>query len=328
MSIYESVYKGLKSIVMESDEVIAVFVPELGSKMASLVSKKTGREFFYQTRWEEFKKPLYADNFESYDLSGFDEMFPTVDECTYPDYPWKGTVLPDHGEVWALPWEYAIGDGWVDFWVYGVRMPYKLSKRIFFAKQDVVRIEYKLDNLSCLDMKYIWCAHMLKACSINTQIILPKCVDKIITTKPFSDRLGDFGTIHTWPVTTDMDGRLYEMNTIKSRETGKCEKFFAYDALTEGWCAIQHKDTNEVLGLSFPVAKIPYLGIWISEGGLDGHYHLALEPASGCFDGVDIATQWNRISQIKAKTTEQWHLNISVAQKDTINSISEQGDII
>ena len=86
MSIYESVYKGLKSIVMESDDLIAVFVPELGSKMASLVSKKTGREFFYQTRWEEFKKPLYADNFESYDLSGFDEMFHKQPLRAFIDY--------------------------------------------------------------------------------------------------------------------------------------------------------------------------------------------------------------------------------------------------
>lgn len=327
MHFYESFFKGFHSIVMENEELSAVIIPELGSKMASLKSKKTGREFLYQTAWESFKKPSYASNFESYDLSGFDEMFPTILECPYPNYPWKGVMLPDHGEVWSLPWEYSIQMDEINLWTYGVRMPYKLSKTLRFARHNVIRLEYTLENLTCMEMQYIWCAHILKGCTTDTEILFPSCVTRIMTTKAFSDRLGDYGAIHTWPATKDISGNVYELNKVNSRETGKCEKFYAYDRLTEGWCAIHHRDTDEVLGLSFPVLKIPYLGLWISEGGLNGHYHVALEPASGSFDRVDSASQWNRISKIKGKCKCGWYLNITIDRKKKINTITKLGMI-
>lgn len=323
--IYESRFKEFKSIVMENEMLKAVVIPELGSKMASLVRKKTNREFLYQARWEKFKAPIYSDNYEKYDLSGFDEMFPTVIECPYPRYPWKGIVLPDHGEVWSIPWDYEIKDDCIHMWVYGVRMSYKLEKWLTFSKYNILKIEYRLENLSPMEMKYIWCAHILKVCSVYTKILFPKCVSHIINTETFSDRLGDFGTVHLWPITKGIDGNDIRLDEVRSQDVNKCEKFFAYQKLTEGWCAIYHKDTNEVFGLSYPVEKVPYLGLWISEGGLDGHYHLALEPATGCFDRVDTAEQWDRCSSISRRSVRDWYLNLTIDEKDNIEYIDESG---
>ena len=39
-----------------------------------------------------------------YDASGFDECFPTIGACAYPEAPWQGVIAPDHGELWTLPW--------------------------------------------------------------------------------------------------------------------------------------------------------------------------------------------------------------------------------
>ena len=314
MTIRESTFKGMKSIVMESDELVAMLLPGLGSKMVSLVNKSTGREFLYQTAQDTFKRPSYGDAFVDFDVSGFDEMMPTVLECPYPDGPWKGVVLPDHGEVWTLPWDSAIGKDHVELWTYGVRLPYRFSKRLGFRNQSTLRIEYTLENLSQEDMKYIWCAHMLKACEEGTEILLPTCVKRIMTTQRTSERLGDFGTIHPWPASRSPSGEEVALNRIRSREAGQCDKFHVIDPLTEGWCAIRHPDTGEVLRLSFPAEKIPYLGIWISEGGLNGHYHLALEPASGSLDRVDTADQWNKGSTIPGKSIAEWYLEISISQ--------------
>jgi len=54
-----------------------------------------------------FKPVAYGAVFVDQDMSGWDEMFPTINACTYPaPSPYAGITLPDHGEVWVLPWEH------------------------------------------------------------------------------------------------------------------------------------------------------------------------------------------------------------------------------
>jgi hypothetical protein len=46
--IYESSYKGQKAIVMESDSLTFKFLPDFGGNIASIVDKKTSKEFMVQ----------------------------------------------------------------------------------------------------------------------------------------------------------------------------------------------------------------------------------------------------------------------------------------
>ena len=90
--------------------------------------------------------------------------------------PWKGIKIPDHGEVWSIPWDYRIENNSVLLNVYGVRFPYRLERKIEFIKESSIRISYKAINLSNFDFKFIWAAHPLFNCNENTKIIIPKSV--------------------------------------------------------------------------------------------------------------------------------------------------------
>ena len=68
-------------------------------------------------------------------MSGFDEVFPSIESCYYPVEPWEGVKVPDHGEVWSLPWRYEVHEDSVDLSVHGVRFPYRLQKKIHFVKR-------------------------------------------------------------------------------------------------------------------------------------------------------------------------------------------------
>ena len=96
-------YKGLRSYELENDVIKITFLPDYACKIASLVHKKTGREFLFQAKEETLRLPPYAAPFSQYDSSGFDEVFPSIDECPYPDGSFKGILIPDHGEVCRVP---------------------------------------------------------------------------------------------------------------------------------------------------------------------------------------------------------------------------------
>ena len=106
--IYESHYKDMKSIAMESSRLLIQIIPESGSKIQCIYDKQLKKEYLIQSCGETFKKSGYDSNFADGDVSGFDEVFPSIEQCYYPLEPWKGIQVPDHGEVWSMPWTYEV----------------------------------------------------------------------------------------------------------------------------------------------------------------------------------------------------------------------------
>jgi hypothetical protein len=60
------------------------------------------------------------------ECSGMDDMFPTIDAYFYDRYPWAGTKLADHGEVWSLPWATTVEGDRLHFVVHGVRFGFDM----------------------------------------------------------------------------------------------------------------------------------------------------------------------------------------------------------
>ena len=56
----EATYKDVRSLVLESDILRVTILPDHGSKMASLVHKRTGVEHLYQLPGKSFRKAAYG----------------------------------------------------------------------------------------------------------------------------------------------------------------------------------------------------------------------------------------------------------------------------
>ena len=104
-------YKGLNAFYLENDQLRLTFLPDYACKLASLVKKSTGREFLFQSPKEKLTLPHYGAPFSQFDSSGFDEVFPSIDACPYPDGEYKNIPVPDHGEVWAMKWKWELAPG-------------------------------------------------------------------------------------------------------------------------------------------------------------------------------------------------------------------------
>src|SRR6266542_2444867 len=161
MPIYASQYKDQSAITLESERISAQFLPSIGSKMCSLVYKPLQRELMVQNPSEKYLRQPYDGHYESAECSGFDEMFPSIDTCFYENYPWQGTKIPDHGEVWNLKWDHKVENEQLTMSTCGVRFPYKLEKVLSFTAPHILHTKYVLTNLSDFDFDFIWAAHTM-----------------------------------------------------------------------------------------------------------------------------------------------------------------------
>lgn len=111
---------------------------------------------------------------------------------------------------------------------------------------------------------------------------------KEIITAHESRILGPAGTKHTFPSTLEKNGKVYPLDLIGPKSAGRTEKIYAAGKVKKGEAALTLNNGQLVYKLFFPVNRVPYLGIWINEGGFKGEYNCALEPSTGYYDSLEV----------------------------------------
>mgnify|MGYP006279754695 CR=1 FL=1 len=308
--IQQGKYKGLDSIILENNFLKIEVIPQYGGKMVSFYHKQTEREFLFQSKEAKLELPDYGADFSEYDASGFDEVFPSIDASFYPkDSKWGGASIPDHGEVWTLPWVLEINDEKIKLVVISPKFPYKLEKEIKL-KEKKVHIDYTVTNFSKQEFKFIWCAHALLNCDTkHTKMILPPGENKVMNVGTNSE-LGDWGAIHDYPVTKTKTGQEIDLSRIAPKSANNCEKFYVPQQLNTGYCGVEYQDSKERLMYSFPVDKVPYLGVWKTQGGYRGDYNIALEPCTGVYDDLYLADKIDKVAVVEGQDSYEWYLEM------------------
>ncbi|RXZ82186.1 DUF4432 family protein [Paenibacillaceae bacterium] len=283
-------------------------IPELGAKMYSLTSEVTGREWLWSSG-----KPLgnegYGSPFSDGDESGWDEMFPGINVCEYPDAPWEGSTIPDHGEVWSLPWEgRCVGDR-LHCRVEGVKFPYTLEKVYSFLSDDVLRIDYTVSNTSSSPFSFLWAAHPLFQARPGMQLRVPDSLGEIEVSYSAEQRLGAFGDKQPWPLASSAKGSV-DLSVIEPSEGRFAEKYYFTGELEEGWAELNDPLTGEAIEMRFPQAQVPYLAIWANYGGYGGHYHVAIEPATGRMDDLAYAMSRGEAAVVQPGSKFEWYIEL------------------
>ena len=200
--------------MLGNDEVELAVVPELGAKIISLKNLQTGREWLWHPpEGMRLFKNQVGDDFSASPLAGIDECFPTIEPCS-----WQGRELPDHGEVWSVPWQM---DG--NAWQNGVLKtkvrlgisPFEFERTIELQGGEV-RIGYQLHNLGAMEENFLWAMHPLLRLETGDELELPDSTRELLNGESWVDAV---------------------TSTIPDRN---CAKIFGRP-LSEGWAAIQNK---------------------------------------------------------------------------------------
>jgi hypothetical protein len=313
-------------------------LPEVGGKMISLRAP-TGREWLWQTPRRPYRRPEYGGAFDAYDISGFDECFPGIAESPYPNGPWQGVTVPDHGELWTLPWDCTIEGDALVLAVHGVRFPYRFSKRLSLHVVDggaaepaaarpsagdgpvaFVQLEYRLENLSPFAIRYLWSAHPLFAALPGMRVLLPKDV-KVRVDWSKDARLGTLGTEHTWPRTQTSGGAAVTLDTLPKQDAGTADKLYTTRLPTNvaaTWCALHDPDSGEYVAFRLDPRQVPYIGVWLNCGGwpLAGEpcFNVALEPCTGFPDRLDSAVLRDEAATLAGSSEARWELRLEVGR--------------
>lgn len=324
--IYEDIYKDVKAVSLENKTLKVTVLPDYGSKLSSIVYKPSGYELLWQNPSKNFIKNKYGDNYIMGEFSGFDEMFPCIDRFFYEDYPWVGVEAPDHGEVWAVPWSYEIKDKSLAMTVFGTRFPYQLFKNVELFENGII-INYRVKNLSPFYFPYIWAAHPLFNTVEGMEFIVPDSMNKIVNAVQ-SVTLGDYGRHYSFPMGVKEDGNEINFSIVPERNNFGYQKYFFLGKITAGWCFMYNPKEQLNIGFSYPSKKIPYLGMWLNEGGRAEQYNIAPEPATGGMDRVDLSKKWNMSSTLKPYEENSWYLYITVKEGEKVHKMDEKGNFI
>jgi hypothetical protein len=317
---------GLKRFRYASPAWELEVIPDLGAKISSI--RWHGRELLARNSRKSLIRPRYAASYAEFDASAFDECFPTIGPCAYPDDPWAGTHLPDHGEVWSIPWTASVDPEGLHMQVHGVRLPYTLSRCIRIMEPDHLLLQYELSNPTSFPLKYLWSSHPLFAIRPGMHILLPAGTTVRVDWSKDA-RLGEIGQEHPWPLTTDSSGKPVDLGLILPRETRLVDKLYT-SRLSEGWCALYNPQNCQYAAFLFSPQQIPYTGLSINLGGWPvedeqgGYYNLGLEPCSGYPDRLDLAVQNDTCSTLPAYATVQWSLRLQAGEAPNADALRGQ----
>lgn len=304
-------------ITIENGIVRARILPELGAKMTSLVRLESGHEYLLHPQ-RPLRRASYGDPFAQFDTSGFDECIPTVSACRLP----SGEELPDHGELWSVPWGADVLGDRVRFSAAGRALPYRLSKTVRLESSEMV-IDYEFVNEGDHELKFLWSAHPLLTVEPGSRIVLPAGVTEVSIDYSLDDRLGPRGAACGWPL-ANTGGGTERLDLIRPAAVGFADKLFT-PRVRDGHCGLIKPGANESIVFRFDPALVPYIGLWICQGGwpdpAHGHYTVALEPCSGRPDSLFEAIARGQNDAVAARATKRWTLRMQVQPADRIGDL-------
>lgn len=316
--IHETRWHGFDALAMEYEGLRVIVVPETGGRIVSLFDTEHGFEWLLAPEGAHpYRKLDYGTDFNSQTPGGWDDMFPTILAEPYPvPGKFQGTPLPDHGEVWTMPWAAEIRpEGEISMSVVGQALPYRLARRLAAARRGYLALRYELTNLGDAPLHYLWAAHPQFACPPGTRIVLPDEVKEVVNVLPleWGKEWGPPGTRNAWPHTLGPDSKVRAQNNVGAPALRRGRKFYMLPEQPIGWAGLV-EPAGASLHLEWQPAALPYCGVWIDEGVLNPVASVAIEPTSAYYDTLAIAWRNQRLAVVEPGARQTWELAVRLGQ--------------
>jgi galactose mutarotase-like enzyme len=255
-------------------------LPDNGGRVASIRSRKTGSEFLLPGSNYEAKAQYPDDTaFEQSDCAGIDECLPTVSlsssESAFGN-------APDHGDLWRHAWQVLNKAEKEVVWATECfSSPLAFTRRLR-VHASTLQLEYRIRNLAWHPVPFLYAFHPLFAVEHGDRLILPPEVDRLRVHYSLGDRIGHAGEWINWPVVNHCDKQI-ALDKAGKVSDGTADMLYT-DRLERGIFALYRAQHQQALVMRFDTALLPYLGIWLCNGGWPEdqtsrkQYAIAIEP--------------------------------------------------
>ncbi len=303
----------LESVVLENEFLRVVILPGLGGKISSIRILPEGEELLQQPL-RPYSTRTADMSFEDGDASGIDECLPSVSACQLST-PGGAIPVPDHGDFWGHSSYFARNGSELNIVASGTSLPILFRRRIRLERRKLI-LSYSVENMSEDVVQYVWSAHPLWAVEDGDHIALPDAVREVSVEYSYRSRLGDKGSLHSWPRSTDANGRSIDLSAANWQGQQVADKVFAQSP-AKGWAALERMRIRRRIVTRFNPMKSPYLGIWLSHdgwpaGNTSRQHCVALEPCTAPVDSLALAIEKNLARSLPRLGKDEWEIMLEV----------------
>jgi galactose mutarotase-like enzyme len=316
LTLQDNHESAIRKILLDSGRVHAVFLPEIGFKLSSLVDKATGKELMYQPVSGQHPIPAYRGRFVDYQASGCDEMLPTVDECIYDSPSYRGRSLPDHGGVWSRPWSVHLEGRIVQGHIRLLELPLLFEKRINWIDDSSLEFNYSITNEGDVPADFLWALHPLCVYQKDAKLLLPRSVKQMFNVHQYGER----EQLLPFPRQNSLEKVNWNVCELGEYEDKKCYKFYT-QGQNEGRAGIWYRTEKLVFLIEYDPVATPYLGVWINCGApeVQGDYNVAIEPANAFYDSLSVAQRRGTAVTLESGEKKSWRLVLRVLDEASID---------
>ena len=265
-------------MVLENRFVRAVVLPGLGGKVVGLLDKAADVELLWRNPRAPLRAAAPGSGFDDQFSGGWDEMFPN-------DEPEElaGEPMPDHGELWTLPWSARTGGDddavGLELEVATPASACTVRRRLTLRRDRRLVADYRVVNEGRRDLPHLFKSHVAVALAPDSVVDL--AAEDVLVHGFGQPRARQPGGRTRWPW-LEADGVRHDLRRQPdTRERGVAELLLA-TAMTRGWCAVRHPSAGSGLSLSWDRELLPSCWLFASYGGgWRGLDVLVLEPCTG-----------------------------------------------
>ena len=285
-------------IVTLANAAIEVEVdPVRGGKLTSLVDRRTARQWFVVPELRQGAPAGYGASFHDAGISGWDEMMPTIDACAVST-PVGDVELPDHGEVWSIPWEViSRDDDHVSLAVTGRALPYRFERTLRLVGESQLRLDYRVEARSAGSFAFLWAAHPYIRWLPGCRVEFPPGIERVIDVYPrprgevaWDESLATF---------------------LDHAPDGQGRKFWCRPDDRPSEVGVRDADGG-ALWFSWDPVDVPYLGVWYDALAVASERAVALEPATGFYDDLGRAVQLGRAPTVAPDSPRSWSVDLTL----------------
>lgn len=254
-----------------------------GGKIVSLVDA-FGTEWLAQA--DPHAVAASDASFVDAEMAGWDECAPTIVACVV-----DGRAVPDHGDLWNVPFEVE-GD---TVKAVGTSLGYRFERTIA-ATEEGLLLSYEAETLGD-SIPFLWAAHPQFAAPPGTHVQLPAEAKLVIDVQdvrlPQSAWMPALGAIDT--VAPGGTRKLY----VDSRTPVHSARLVRGDGT---WLAIEWS------------AECPYLGVWFDHAAYSREPVIAIEPSTGYFDSLATAMSGGTAVMLEPGRPVNWWVLLTGTQ--------------
>ncbi len=271
MQVNKTRFKDVEGVCVTTEKLSLTYLPGNGGKLIS-IKDNSGREWLAQDKNPHYVPIRMGGSYVEGEVSGADEMFPTIDPCTCNGYEY-----PCHGEVCRVSHNLEVSGEMAVMEYTSAERGYKYSKTVSENADGGVCAEYRIENQRKEELPCLWALHTMFAAVPGGRVIAGISNDETVEIM-FDEtaRLGKTGDVL----------KLDEQSLVSAPFVpgGEAYKYYFTNKLSEGFCGYVDDEKGTGIKLSYDLEMLPYLGVWMNNGGFKNMYNAAVEPCNIPYD--------------------------------------------